>query len=256
MEPFGAYYDGLQAGDYVVADIQRRQVTQTAIDPHRETAREANLFTLEVLEEDMQFAGHFALGEGTDEADFCRTVSPKDSTLRIGYGRTRGLGLVQVLDCRVDTRDYWPDDLATRLRRFNETAQAQQCNVSEHTLFALTLLSDAIVLDPFFRHQARLDGPALGREIHPNLADATLLLSMTDTRLVSGWSSPHHLPLPEDRAMTAGSVFVFETNITPGELVEIFAETNLERRGLGERTSEGFGQVAVCHPFHREVSPV
>lgn len=256
LEPFIGFYSGTRAGDYVVANVRRRQVTQTAIDPHRETASPANLFTVEVLEEGLQFAGYFALGEGADEADFCQTVCRKGDALRLGYGRTRGLGLVEVLDCRVEEPDLWVEDLPTRLRRFNEMAEAQMCSVPGHTLFALTLLSDAIVLDPFFRYQASLDGPTLAREIHPDLVDAELLLSFASTRLVSGWSSPHRLPLPEDLAITAGSVFVFKTPLMQDDLVRVFEETELERRGIGERREEGFGQVVVCHPFHQEVNPV
>jgi CRISPR-associated protein Csx10 len=255
LEPFRAFYSGLHARDYVAAEISRRQVTQTAIDPHRETASPANLFTVEALEEDLQFAGHFTLGEGADEADFC-TVCREGDTLRLGYGRTRGLGLVEVLDCRAEEPALWADELPERLRAFNKAAKTYRCEVPGYTLFALMLLSDAIVLDPFFRHQATLDGPTLAREIHPDLASAEGLLAFSGTRLVSGWSTPHRLPLPEDQAITAGSVFVFKTPLTEDRLVHILEETDLERRGIGERTAEGFGQVVVCHPFHQEVSPV
>jgi len=256
LEPFTGFYSGIRAGDYVVAEVKRRQVMQTAIDPHRETAHPANLYTIEVLEEGLQFAGYFALGEAADEAEFCKSVCSQGDTLRLGYGRTRGLGLAEVLDCRVEEPSLWVDDLSTRLQRFNEMVRARQCAVPGHTLFALTLLSDAIILDPFFRHQGRLDGPTLAREIHPHLTNAELLLSFASTRLLSGWSSPHRLPLPEDLAITAGSVFVFKTPLTQDVLVHIFEETELERCGIGERRAEGFGQVVVCHPFHQEVNPV
>jgi CRISPR-associated protein Csx10 len=205
----------------------------------------------------LEFAGFFALGDGADEQRFCNSVCRQGDNLRVGYGRTRGLGLVEVVACRVEEPYLWRDDLATRLDRFNETARQEQCKIpAGHTFFALTLLSDTIVLDPFFRHQGHLDGPTLAREIHPDLASAAPLIWFAGTRQISGWSSPHRLPLPADRTITAGAVFVFKTPLTQEDLVRIFQEQKSERRGIGERTAEGFGQIVVCHPFHQEVMPV
>lgn len=256
LEPFMRFYSGTRSSDYAAAEVSRRQVTQTAMDPRRETASPTNLFTIEVLEEEQEFAGYFALGKGADEAEFCNTVCRHGDALRLGYGRTRGMGLVEILNCRVEEPCLWVDDLPTRLQSFNVAARVNDCSVPGHTLFALTLLSDAIVLDPFFRHQALLDGPTLAREVHPGLGSAELLLSFADSRVVPGWSSPHGLPLPEDQSITYGSVFVFKTPLEQADVAHIFTQANLERQGIGERRDQGFGQVVICQPFHQEVTPV
>jgi CRISPR-associated protein Csx10 len=257
LEPFAGVYSGFEAGDYQTAVPRQRQVTQTAIDPHRETASLANLFTVEVVEEGTDFAGYFSLVDAAAEQDLCNTVSSEGETLRIGYGRTRGLGLVEVIACRVDDPYLWEEDLPERLEAFNQKARDMQVEIpAAHTLFAITLLSDAILLDPFFRHQTALDGPTLAREIHEDLAGSELLAAFATTRQIFGWSTPRRLPLSPDLAVTAGSVFVFLSPRPQEELAAILAGAAVEQRGIGERCVEGFGQIVVCHPFHQEVSPV
>jgi CRISPR-associated protein Csx10 len=250
------FYSGDQAGYYEAIRPKRRQITQTAIDPRRETASPANLFTVEAMEEGQTFAGYFTLGDSAAEKEFSETVCCQGSHLRLGYGRTRGLGLTEVEICKVEEPVPWRQTLPERLQAFNELAHQERCRVSVgQTLFALTLLADAVVLDPFFRPLTSLDGATLGREIHPALADAQLILAFADTRLVAGWSSPQGLPVAPDQAIAAGSVFVFTTTLSQTDLAALFTTTEVERRGIGERTIEGCGQVAVCHPFHQEVMP-
>lgn len=257
LDPFSGVYAGFEPRYYATAQPKQRQVTQTAIDPHRETASPANLFTVEVLEEGTEFAGFFALGDPTAEEDFCDTICPPGDRLRIGYGRTRGLGLVDILTCRVEEPYLWDENLEDRLEAFNEMAAREQCEVpAGHSLFTITLLSDTIVLDLFCRHQTGLDGPALAREIDEDLGRAELVAAFADTRSVFGWNGRHRLPLPADLAITAGSVFVFQISLKPEDLADIFEETDVERQGVGERRAEGFGQLVVCHPFHQEVNPV
>lgn len=257
LEPFSGVYGGFEPGYYVKAEPKQRQVTQTAIDPHRETASPANLFTVEVLEEGTEFAGFFALGDPTAEEGFCDTICSTGDQLRLGYGRTRGLGLVEVVTCRVERPYLWDDDLASRLWTFNDTARKQKCDVpAGHSLLAITLLSDTIILDPFCRHQAGIDGPTLAREIHQDLAGAKLIAAFADTRSVFGWNGQHGLPLPADLAITTGSVFVFQVPLELERLADVLEETDVERQGIGERRAEGFGQLVICHPFHQEVNPV
>lgn len=257
LEPFSGFYSGSRAGDYYQVEVNQRQVTQTAIDPHRETASPANLFTVQAIEEETLFAGYFSLGDPAEEEKFCQTICPAEATLRLGYGRTRGMGLVQITQCYVDSPYLWEDELRERLVKFNEKAEAMNCCIpAGHTLFALALLSDTILLDPFLRPQAGIDGSTLAREVDQTLANSQLLAAFARTRQVYGWSSPHGLPLPADLALTAGSVFVFQTTLSVDALATILAGADVEQVGIGERRAEGFGQVVVCHPFHQEVTAV
>jgi len=51
-----------------------------------------------------------------------------------------------------------------------------------------------------------------------------------------------------------GSVYVFKVNSEKDMPYEELERIELE--GLGERTNEGFGEVLICHPFHKEVEQV
>jgi CRISPR-associated protein Csx10 len=67
--------------------------------------------------------------------------------------------------------------------------------------------------------------------------------------LRGGWNVAWGLPKDVDVVVPMGSVFVFWTR-HPEHWDE--ALLDLERRGVGERTVEGFGQVRVCDAFHIE----
>jgi CRISPR-associated protein Csx10 len=260
LEPYPHLYRGNQPAAYTRVEPDRRQIMQTAVDARRETARPANLFVVDTVVEKTEFAGLLRLGAGVDEEEFADKICPEGSRLHIGYGRTRGLGLAVVVNSAVSARPSWPPaSLSERLDRLQERARQERLPPDRGYYFTLTLLSDAILLDPFLRPQHWLDGATLAREIDdPVLAQkATALLenrqpvfSASSGRTLSGWSSPHGLPTSDDFALTAGSTFLFAANGDNQDLPAVLAA--LENNGIGERRNEGFGQIVVCHPFHLE----
>lgn len=257
LTPFDGYYNGTGDSGYQKATIAQRHITQTAIDPNRETAQSANLFTTNALDEQTYFAGYLTLGSDEDETEFINTICPTGQTLRLGYGRTRGMGLITVDSCESETANPWKQSLTERIVAFNELAKGMNCPVpAGQTLFTLTLQSHTLLLDPYLRPQTNLDTPTLAREIHPQLANSEHLATFAATHPIHGWSSPHGLPLTPTTAIATSSVFVFQTPLSPNQLADIFNQTQLEQQGIGERRNEGFGQLTVCHPFHQQVNPL
>ena len=62
-----------------------------------------------------------------------------------------------------------------------------------------------------------------------------------------GWNTGQRLPKDTDLVTRMGSVWVFQVdNLAPwlGPLAD------MEVRGVGERTAEGFGEVVICDAFH------
>lgn len=248
IEPYHHFYLVKQSINYRKVEPVRRQIMKTAIDPRRETARPANLFIVEAVNESTEFAGFFRLGSQEDEEMFVKTVCPEGGTLRIGYGRTRGLGLARILNSSVRSQTSWSaESLQQRLMAFQDRTKAAGLPVNKR-YFAITLLSDTILLDPFLRPLVSLNGPTLAQEGFPQAGNAKLLFAASRSRTVSGWSTPHGLPTADDIALVAGSTFVFKTDSSIAELLPGLQW--LEKEGFGERKSEGFGQVVVCHPFH------
>jgi len=66
-----------------------------------------------------------------------------------------------------------------------------------------------------------------------------------------GWQELWGLPLMEEYAIDAGSVFLFAVT---RPLDDTLARTlcGLEEHGIGQRRAEGFGRICISDPFHRE----
>lgn len=64
----------------------------------------------------------------------------------------------------------------------------------------------------------------------------------------SGWNSAWGLMKDVELVTNKGSVYLFST--TEPEKWYAALE-NLERKGIGDRTCEGFGQVEICNEFHQ-----
>ncbi|MEW6212953.1 MAG: CRISPR-associated RAMP protein Csx10, partial [Acidobacteriota bacterium] len=115
--------------------------------------------------------------------------------------------------------------------------------------FTIDLQSDAILLDETgWRPTMVLSAACLQREAQCN-EPVEMARSYASYTYRSGWNAAHGLPKDVDVATTAGNVFVYRT---PSEKLSMWIErlTELERRGVGERRLEGFGQVKVCDEFH------
>ncbi len=63
----------------------------------------------------------------------------------------------------------------------------------------------------------------------------------------SGWNAAWGLMKDIELVTDRGSVYLFSTN-QPDLWIEKLKD--LELKGVGDRTSEGFGQVQVCNEFH------
>jgi CRISPR-associated protein Csx10 len=94
----------------------------------------------------------------------------------------------------------------------------------------VTLLSDALV---------RGSNGAMATDI-AHLVSARPLRAFTRTRIVGGFNRTWGLPMPQELALQAGSVFVFEAKDEAAKALGRVAAA-----GIGERCVEGFGRIAV-----------
>lgn len=177
--------------------------------------------------------------------------------LKIGHGRSKGLGRVTVFletpdpDAALPTAD-------SRIRGMQEMLR----NAPDHrndAAFSVTLRSRAILLDEYLRFRAK---PSLA-DFHFRAASVrfTELLatfrprvSYTATEPVFGWNLSANLPKSPDSAIAAGACYLYgrrDQPLTDGEIsVLATGFTQLEAQGIGERVEEGFGRVTFCDPFH------
>jgi CRISPR-associated Csx10 family RAMP protein len=249
---------------------RRSLVTRTALLPEMESASLGKLFAREVLEADQEFAGLLEISSGLE--DLLTQIAAQGGEIEVGAGRTVGLGRMMVMELTPD-----PGRKITE-RRLGTIEQRQQTfkaclpeALQKRWAFApITMLSDTILLDAqlryasapepdILRHYAALDGmiqklPGGAQDQPPACwpGDTKLLLAVMRLQRSAGWHTGKDArPRTNDLAIAAGSAFVLIAPLEQ-EAALLSAARWLETHGLGERRAEGFGQVAVAHPFHAE----
>lgn len=242
--------------------VERRLLTRTAMENATETVRPAMLYSLEALEEG---GGGCPIFSGVLQADAPPELSPERqadllqllraelgreelTNLQLGAARTRGLGTVKLEP--LDHETFALPSLEDRFDQLQQVWRQTQSSSATPNVFTLTLNADAIVLDELWRYRSRLDEETLAREA-PGAPPVELRRCFTRTRIVSGWNSAHRLPKEDELAIVKGAAFLYTTT-ADREILLVWLR-QIEEQGIGERRSEGFGQVIACHPFHREV---
>ncbi len=264
MEPLHGFYQSAngeaQAGRRVNAG--RRVLARTAIESGTEIVRQGMFYSLESIEEG---GGGYAVFSGSLHSDapsnltfehqqilvglLREHIGGQLSILSVGAARTRGLGRVRVALAEFDTPGLMPLDqrFAQLQDKWRETSPER----SGETVFTLTLNSDAIVLDELWRYCSVLDEHVLASEASGLPACQLAERFFTGTRIVSGWNSAHRLPKEDELAIAKGAAFFYKSSADPQAVFD-WLQT-IEAQGIGERRSEGFGQIIACHPFHLEV---
>jgi CRISPR-associated protein Csx10 len=173
----------------------------------------SSVYRYEALAAGQRFAGAILARDDDDALHQLAERLPK--LIKLGKSRSAGYGAVNITNVGVhsDWCEYMP--MAT--------------TPSERIV--VTLLSDAIVRDPVTGEYSGSLAP---------LFSGRLLKAFVRTCVVGGFNLAWGLPLPQARAIQAGSVFVFEHSEELFERLKA-AESN----GIGERRREGFGRIAI-----------
>ena len=279
MQPFKGYYSvpSLEGGQlkYVeVAELDTRLQTRTGISREWGTVEGSILYSREVIEDDMRFWGTVKLPEELEpafihlleEATMPNTATRQNSSLlRIGTGRTRGLGAVKIVNLGEEPHDF--AGFKERLATFSDAliARAEEAHVQgvKPFYFALTLHSPTILQDKFLRYQGIVDEEKLvaiinlPTEDEPiiNLSDVTLVYHAARLERITGWQELWGTPRFKEYAIATGSVFLFGLSRKPNDVLwhKLFT---LEEEGMGERQADGFGRVMLSDPFHLQEEEV
>lgn len=236
------------------ARVSTHLQTRTGINRQWGVVEESILYNREVFDENMLFWGEVLLPNEADNT-FRKFVeeAEKEDVIRIGTGRTRGLGQVsiKVFDGQRETIAGFRE----KLEKFDATfkQQAQQAGVKElnHCYFAITLRSPVILRDAFLRYCTTLDGTTLARLLDLPKQTFKQIYQATETQRITGWCDPWGTPRMNDHAITMGSTFLFASS-RPLDNELLQALYTLEETGLGQRRSEGFGRICISDPFHQQ----
>lgn len=254
----GGYYRRVGSGlQRMQPKITTRLQTRTGINREWGVVEESILYNREVFDDKARFWGEVTLPE--ELADTFQTFvkeAQEEQVIRIGTGRTRGLGRVDIetVDMGQQSTSNFEKRLTTFSRAVEAQAQAAQVQHIAPFYFAITLQSPTILCDAFLRYQKTLE-PALLPSLlrlssSPPYAFERVYHSVGIQR-VRGWNELWGTPRPTDYAMEMGSVFLFSCQQKLDDTL-IRALQTTEERGIGRRLAEGFGRISISDPFHLE----
>ncbi len=265
MDQFSGYYrrDEFNPQNIMSAKIETRLQTHTGINRQTGTVQQSILYNREVLEEGMQFWGVVTVAGEPDTlaGTFQKFVNEvgREGLVRIGTGRTRGMGKVSLGIATLKDEQNTFDNFKKRLEAFNETtrSQADKFHIPrpDAWYFAVTLHAPAIIRDDQLRYEGTITEKTLARLAHAP-ADTfdgfTQVYQAASTRPITGWNELWGTPKTNDYAIDTGSVFLFASPGEPNDALYnvLYA---LEEQGIGQRRAEGFGRILISDPFHREV---
>lgn len=263
MDHLSGYYRPFE-GQWFQAGVDTRLQTHTGISRETGTVQEGILYNRQVVEEDSLFWGLLKVEDHLAQPSRDHSIPSiekfiakvgEGGWLRVGTGRTRGLG-------KVGLRIEQPagltnrNDFRMRLEKFHTLFKNRVVSLdleAAQFYFALTLHSPAILCNNWHHYYTTLDASVLKSHLHlPEGTSLKLIYQSSSTRRVSGWNELWGTPRPNEIAIDTGSVFLFACD-SPLDDTLSDALFQLEEAGIGKRTTEGFGRICISDPFHQEV---
>ncbi|MBW4434107.1 MAG: CRISPR-associated RAMP protein Csx10 [Pelatocladus maniniholoensis HA4357-MV3] len=282
VETYSSYYsktsDSKIKYQYRSHSISTRFLTRVGINRRRATSEDDILYSIEVLNESFLEHPHAndqnwhpvvyrssIIVNNQNLANFLTNfINQNSNNFRLGGATSRGLGKVKI-QAKIEENSA---DIKARITEFNQRLETRwklwsvfgkpEKNLLENrTYFTLDLQADAIFIDNW-RHTTVISPAMLCQFVdlddefsHMNTEAKDNFLKLevayNSYNYRSGWNTAWGLMKDIELVTNRGSVYLFSTN-KPDLWLEKLNE--LELKGVGDRTSEGFGQIQICNPFH------
>jgi CRISPR-associated protein Csx10 len=263
---YDGYYRPVANKQLLASDPHKHLQTHTGINRYSGTVEEGILYNRQVFDEGTKFWGLIKVANEelhSELVDFLEKAN-KAEVIRMGNGRTRGMGKV---DIQVKKVDNFQTDFKTfkqRLNDFNQLLQDeakryQREHMREAYYFALTLHAPVILNDELLRYRGTIDAETLKDLLTPHTTsdlkelDLWCVYQQAHVQRITGWQVLWGTPKTNEHAIEAGSVFLFKCPTAEKDTI-LEALYNLEQQGIGKRLLEGFGRVRISDEFHQEVN--
>jgi CRISPR-associated protein Csx10 len=274
VEPFSGFYskskDDKIENKYRSHSVSTRFLTRVGINRQRATSQDDILYSIEVLNESFAVTSYqdnwqpvvyssAILIENKELAtDLVNFINHKHGIFRLGSATSRGLGKVQI-EAEVESANS-NLEVKNRIEKFNDKILSRYkdwlsiCEekidwLENRTYFTINLQSDAILSEKWQR--TTVISPTMLSEFldleKQELPKLEIAYSSYNYR--AGWNSAWGLMKDIELVTNRGGVYLFSVDKNQ-EQSWIDKLTELESRGVGERTCEGFGQVQICNEFH------
>lgn len=232
--------------NYYSYNVSKTVDMHNLIDDELQSTRKDALYSYEVLNKGQKFKGHMLLyGEWNQFDEIHKLIeSINHQSIWIGKGRNNGYGLSFI---------HFTGDKNYSLENKRLYANGEINLSKEKNKFTLTLILDTFLLDKYANYLTYIDEAVLFNILGSGFSPESfkLLRSFSRVREVDGFNMKHNLPKNKMIAIRKGSAFYFEYKGSEYEkLTKRLLE--IERNGIGVRKNEGYGQVVINLPYHRE----
>lgn len=246
-------------GMYYSHAVNKRLLTRVGINRRRSTAEEQVLYSIEVLNESQDnkqkpviYSGSILVTDALADS-LSQFINTLNEDFRLGGSTSRGLGRVKVNAKTVDIKSQ----VAAQFKQFNDKLRQRWINwrifgnpqnelPTNCTYFTLDLQSDAILTEQW-RRTTVISKKMLCQFTGITDPSLTLHVAYSGYDYRSGWNAAWGMMKDVELITNKGAVYLFSTT-QPDPWIA--ALEKLELQGVGERTSEGFGQVQICNEFH------
>ncbi len=259
IAPFSGYYCR-KDGYSMIARPDTRLQTHIGINRETGTVQESILYNRRVFDDQSRFWCLVRLDDGlvSDFEQFIQAVGAS-GLVRIGTGRTRGLGKVHLTTSLFEDESDRFALFKERLNKFDRALRKRAELVKgfkpqlKPFYFVLTLHSPAILCDELLRYRSTIDEDMLANmtKLDEKENPFQFLYQSASIRRITGLNELWGTPRANDIAIDSGSVFLFESEKSLEDLANKLY--TLEEEGIGKRRAEGFGRVYISDPFHLEV---
>lgn len=269
VEPFGGFYSKSKDDKYHSHSVSTRFLTRVGINRQRATSQDDILYSIEVLNESFSETPQkqnwqpvvyqssilvYNEDLGKSLTDF---INQNSGIFRLGSSTSRGLGKVkfkaELSESLTDVEDRinnFNNKLEERWRFWSIFGQPENDLLNNRTYFTIDLQSDAIFTENW-QHTTVISSRMLCEFANvteeDNLPKLEVAYTTYDYR--SGWNAAWGLMKDIELVTNRGGVYLFSVD-KEKEKIWIDKLQELEIKGVGERTSEGFGQVQICNEFH------
>ena len=232
MESLKGFIFMTNAGNWERVKVQKQLSTHTSILAENQTAREHTLFSINALCGGQSF--YMTIDDcGTGLAELFDTIY-------IGKYSSNGYGKIRFAEQAVQNT-----------QPLSERVAAFQARAKDESLLSVLFLSDMRMTIPQGKRLILSEWEKLifGSEDLP----FTLEKIYTETTLYSGYNTAREWnrwrdAVPDLLLKMGTSLLLCINDGRRDEALAILGQ--LEKTGIGERCSDGYGQIEVCHPLH------
>ncbi|WP_445627671.1 type III-D CRISPR-associated RAMP protein Csx10 [Nostoc sp. DSM 114167] len=277
VEPYNGFYS-CKDGKYRSHSVSTRFLTRVGINRQRATSQDDILYSIEVLNESFTenpqgqnwhpvvYRSAIILKHEYLAKSLTKFINDNSQLFRLGGATSRGLGKVKIkaeienAATNVEARfKEFNQQLQDRWQLWSVFGEPEENLLAGRTYFTLDLQSDAILTENWRR--TTVISPKILCEfvglydefvkLNPEAQNDYLKLEVAYSSYSyrSGWNSAWGLMKDIELVTNRGGVYLFSTN-QANEQLWINKLKELELQGVGDRISEGFGQVQICNEFH------